>query len=59
MSVTIERYPENPTESTLSMQRTLNPPVESLTPYFVKVTQVDGQMAWASPIYLRRGRGQP
>jgi hypothetical protein len=53
MSVTIERYPENPTETKLSMQRQVTPPVESLTPYFVKVTQTDGQMAWASPIYLR------
>ena len=57
MSVTIERYPENPTETSVSLQRELNPPVESSpTPYFVKVTQVDGQMAWASPIYLRRGQ---
>jgi len=57
MSITIERYPENPTQVQLSMQREIIPPVESLTPYFVKATQVDGQMAWASPIYLRRGRG--
>jgi Protein of unknown function (DUF3604) len=56
MGVTIERYPQNPTETTLSLQRQVVPAVESLTPYFVKVTQVDGQMAWASPIYLRRGR---
>jgi hypothetical protein len=57
ISLTIERYPENPTETNVLMQRQIVPPVECLTPYFVKVTQVDGQMAWASPIYLRRERG--
>jgi hypothetical protein len=56
MSVTIERYPENPTETAISMQRTVQPAVDKTTPYFVKVTQVDGQMAWASPIYLKRER---
>ncbi len=54
MSVTIERYPENPTETSIELQRTIEPVVGKTTPYFVKVTQVDGQMAWASPIYLRR-----
>jgi hypothetical protein len=53
MSVTIERYPENPTQTQLSLQRTVNPPVDKTTPYFVKVTQTDGHMAWASPIYLQ------
>jgi hypothetical protein len=56
MSVTIERYPENPTETSIAMQRTVEPVVGKTTPYFVKITQTDGQMAWASPIYLRRER---
>jgi hypothetical protein len=33
---------------------TVEPPAGKTTPYFVKVTQCDGQMAWASPVYLRR-----
>ena len=54
MEVVIERYPENPTETTISLEHTISPPPDQTTPYFVKITQVDGQMAWASPIYLRR-----
>jgi hypothetical protein len=59
MSVTIERYPENPTDSVLSLEADIEPPPArapaTTTPYSVKVTQVDGQMAWSSPIYLRTG----
>ena len=54
MSVTIERYPENPIETKLELDFDTRPPAGKTTPYFVKATQVDGQMAWASPIYLRR-----
>jgi hypothetical protein len=53
LSVTIERYPENPTETAATMQQTIHPPPGKTTSYFVKVTQVDGQIAWASPVYLR------
>jgi hypothetical protein len=55
MRVTVERYPERLTETTLSLEQTVRPPAGATTPYFVKVTQADGQMAWASPVYLRRG----
>lgn len=54
MSVTIERYPEQPTETSIQLEHKIHPPAGKTTPYFVKVTQVDGQMAWASPIYLQR-----
>ena len=56
MSVTIERYPMEPTETTLKLQTTIEPPAGTTTPYFVKVTQCDGQMAWSSPIYFKRER---
>ena len=54
MQVVIERYPENPTETAISLDHTISPPPDQTTPYFVKMTQADGQMAWASPVYLRR-----
>ena len=55
IELAIERYPEELTETTARVEMTLNPAAGKTTPYFVKVTQVDGQMAWASPIYLMRG----
>ena len=56
MSVTIERYPEYLEQASLSLEHAISPPANATTPYFVKVTQVDGQMAWASPIYVKRER---
>ena len=53
MSVTIERYPQKPTETALSLEAAVEAIPGKATPYFVKVTQVDGHMAWSSPIYLR------
>ena len=53
MRVTVGRYPESPAETTMSLDHVVRPPRGRMTPYFVKVTQVDGHMAWASPIYLR------
>ena len=54
VSATIERYPEDPGGRSAELQLTIEPPAGKTTPYFVKVTQCDGQMAWASPVYLRR-----
>jgi hypothetical protein len=54
MQVVIERYPENPTETAIALEHTISPPGNQTTPFFVKITQTDGQMAWASPIYFRR-----
>jgi hypothetical protein len=53
MQVAIERYPESPAETTAALKLKVDPPAGKITPYFIKVTQVDGQMAWSSPIYLR------
>jgi hypothetical protein len=38
----IRRYPENPTETALALRQQV----------FVKAVQVDGHMAWASPVYV-------
>ena len=54
MQVVVERYPENPTETSIALEYAISPPADQTTPYFVKMTQADGQMAWASPVYLRR-----
>ena len=48
----IERYPEGVNGRSLTLAHQVAPPQNSLTPYFVKATQVDGEMAWASPIYV-------
>lgn len=52
MQVVIERYPEQVTTLELDLTVAEIPPAGKLTPYFVKVIQVDGQMAWSSPIYF-------
>jgi hypothetical protein len=52
--VRFERYPEHLDEDVLSGELSLDPPAGRMTPYFIKVTQADGQMAWASPIYIDR-----
>jgi hypothetical protein len=48
-----ERYPEDPTQRMLELAMAIKPPPGTTTPCFVKVTQCDGQMARASPIYIR------
>lgn len=55
--VRIERYPEVLHEDTMQGEIPLEAPADALTPYFVKVTQSDGQMAWASPVYIDRNPG--
>ncbi|MFT7587612.1 MAG: hypothetical protein ACI9EW_004056, partial [Cellvibrionaceae bacterium] len=52
MQVVVERYPIQAVDFTLALQETVRVPARQQTPYFVKATQVDGQMAWASPIYV-------
>ncbi|MEZ4733599.1 MAG: hypothetical protein R3E79_41410 [Caldilineaceae bacterium] len=47
-------YPETVNDMTATLTCTVEPPVGQMTPYFVKVVQVDGAMAWASPIYVVR-----
>jgi hypothetical protein len=54
LQVRIERYPRTLTELSLELSVDIPPPPgEQTSPYFVKVVQEDGHMAWSSPIYLR------
>ena len=50
----IRRYPESPSDRDVSLEVSVPPLDDAVTPYFVRVVQVDGHMAWASPIYIRR-----
>ncbi len=52
--VSFQRYPEQVTESELRISRVLRPPAGRSTPYLAKVTQVDGHMAWSSPVFVSR-----
>ena len=54
MALVIERYPEEVAETQLSLAHGLTELPTELTPYFVKVIQVDGHMAWASPVYVNQ-----
>lgn len=53
MQLVVERYPSDVETLSLSLTETIAPPADELTPYFVKATQVDGEMAWSSPIYCQ------
>ncbi len=55
LQVCIERYPEQVTDDEAALTATIEPPAGQTTPYFVKVVQVDGHMAWSSPIYVTSG----
>ena len=48
----VKRYPEEPSERELGLELTVPAPTATVVPYFVKVIQVDGHMAWSSPVYL-------
>lgn len=50
----VQRYPQQLVDYTAKLELELDPPADSQTPYFVKVVQEDGHMAWSSPIYIRR-----
>ena len=51
MQVMVERYPVQVSTLHLSLHEMVKTTDDEQRPYFVKATQVDGQMAWASPIY--------
>lgn len=53
MTLVIERYPEEVEEAAMSLECTVDAPTDRTTPYFVKIVQVDGHMAWASPVYVQ------
>ncbi len=53
LRASIRRYPVEPVTETLQLSRSATSVQGETIPYFVKVIQTDGHMAWASPIYLR------
>ena len=53
--LSVRRYPENPTAHAIDLDETVVVEEGGPTPYFVKVIQVDGHMAWSSPVYLESG----
>ena len=53
LRASIRRYPVEPVTETLELSRSVTSVRGETIPYFVKVIQTDGHMAWASPIYLR------
>jgi hypothetical protein len=48
------RYPESPSERVVELKHEVELIAGNTTPLFVKAIQVDGHIAWSSPIYLRR-----
>lgn len=54
LQASIRRYPEVLEELALELEESLQP-ADRVIPYFVKVTQEDGHMAWSSPVYLQSG----
>ncbi len=50
LQATIMRYPEAPSQTSLELRLELE--VEKPRRLFVKVTQCDGHLAWASPVYV-------
>lgn len=53
MQVTVQRYPPLPQTTSLWLEHAITPP-QRRTPYWIKAIQCDGQMAWSSPIYLKK-----
>lgn len=53
--VTFQRYPDTAQMSTtpFDIELPLEKPTAPHTPWYVKVTQSDGHLAWTSPVYLR------
>jgi hypothetical protein len=54
LHVQVARYPEAPRTRELEVAIDVELPPDTATPIFVKVVQVDGAMAWTSPVYVRR-----
>lgn len=55
LHVCVQRYPEDASAISRTLDLSCDWSCDSpgVTPLFVKVTQVDGHMAWASPVYVR------
>jgi len=52
--VIVQLYPEEIMETELSLSRQISPTAGKRIPYFIKVTQSDGHVAWSSPIYIEQ-----
>ena len=52
MQLIIERYGYVESARQLNIEHTVTPSDDKLNAYYVKVIQVDGHMAWSSPIYV-------
>lgn len=52
MQLIVERYGYVEATRELSLEHLVTPSDNKLNAYFVKATQVDGHMAWSSPIYV-------
>ena len=54
LQASICRYPEAPERltRTLALECSWRPIPGQTTPLFIKATQVDGHMAWSSPVYV-------
>ena len=53
MQLVVERYPASVAAQQLTLSQTVTQSGDKRQPYFVKATQTDGHMAWASPIYVQ------
>ncbi|WP_181197818.1 DUF3604 domain-containing protein [Enhygromyxa salina] len=52
LRASISRYPEAPTDLAVGLEREVELDPEGTTALFVRATQVDGHIAWSSPIYI-------
>jgi len=54
LQVAFRRYPETLQQRRLTLSHTVNPVSVEAEPYYIKVIQEDGHMAWASPVFISR-----
>jgi hypothetical protein len=55
LKATVQRYPETLQTVELSLECTVTVEADKTDPFFVKVIQEDGHMAWSSPVYVKSG----
>ncbi len=54
MKLEIKRYPQEPASQSLDLSFTVEPPQRGYAAYLAKAIQVDGEMAWSSPVFISR-----
>lgn len=52
LHVDIGRYPEQPADLSVTLSQDVALPAGETSPLWVKAVQVDGHLAWASPVYV-------